>query len=69
MQYVNRIILTAFSFVLLGLSGAAQGSTKEINYEGLKIIFKKTPKEDINAFSFLAERSLNNLMAKILFEL
>ena len=31
----------AFCLVLAGYAGMAQSDTKEINYEGLKIIFKK----------------------------
>ena len=59
MQYINRIMLSALSFVLLGAGAAAQGGTKEINYEGLKIIFKKTPKEVITASLFIKGGTAN----------
>jgi len=59
MKYINRFIITCFCFVLVSHTGTAQSSTKEINYEGLKIIFKKTPKQVITASLFIKGGSAN----------
>ena len=51
------IIITLLVSVATG--AFAQGSTKEINYEGLKIIFKKTPKEVVTASFFVRGGTAN----------
>jgi zinc protease len=51
---------TVFVFCLLACAGAlAQNGTREINYEGLKIIFKKTPKEVVTASLFIKGGTAN----------
>lgn len=59
MKYINRITAIACCLVLAGYAGMAQSDTKEINYEGLKIIFKKTPKEVITASLFVKGGTAN----------
>ncbi|MEO5683607.1 MAG: pitrilysin family protein [Chitinophagaceae bacterium] len=59
MQYINRFIVVTFCFALTCHAGLAQSSTKEINYEGLKIIFKKTPKEVVTASLFIKGGTAN----------
>ena len=59
MKYINRSIIVACSFVLAAGTVRAQSSTKEINYEGLKIIFKKTPKQVITASLFIKGGTAN----------
>jgi zinc protease len=52
--------ITVFVFCLLACMGVvAQNGTKEINYEGLKIIFKKTPKEVVTASLFIKGGTAN----------
>ncbi|HTL08683.1 MAG TPA: pitrilysin family protein [Chitinophagaceae bacterium] len=58
MKY-NRIIIVGYCLLLLGGSALAQSNTREINYEGLKIIFKKTPKQVITASLFIKGGSAN----------
>jgi zinc protease len=51
---------SVFVFCLLAYTGAvAQNGTREINYEGLKIIFKKTPKEVVTASLFIKGGTAN----------
>jgi zinc protease len=51
---------TVFVFCLLACAGAmAQNGTREINYEGLKIIFKKTLKEVVTASLFIKGGTAN----------
>src|SRR5450432_3894624 len=59
MRYITHFILTAFCFVLISAAALAQGDTKEINYEGLKIIFKKTPKEVVTTSLFIKGGTAN----------
>ena len=59
MKYITRFIITSFCFVLVSHTGMAQSNTKEINYEGLKIIFKKTPKQVITASLFIKGGTAN----------
>ncbi|MFT3933694.1 MAG: pitrilysin family protein [Chitinophagaceae bacterium] len=59
MKYINRVISISFCFVAISIAGIAQSNTKEINYEGLKIIFKKTPKEVVTASLFIKGGSAN----------
>ena len=59
MQYIHRVLLIAFGAMLAAQAGNAQANTKEINYEGLKIIFKKTPKEVITASLFIKGGTAN----------
>jgi len=58
MKPIHHLIL-----ILLCLSVAAgsfaQGNTKEINYEGLKIIYKKTPKQVVTASLFIKGGTAN----------
>ncbi|MBS1916987.1 MAG: insulinase family protein [Bacteroidetes bacterium] len=39
--------------ILVTVSSFAQGSTKEVNYEGLKVIIKRVPKEVVTASLFI----------------
>jgi zinc protease len=59
MTYTKRIVILVCSLVLTGVAVTAQSNTKEINYEGLKIIFKKTPKEVITASLFIKGGTAN----------
>ena len=59
MKYINRFIATACCLVLVCYTGAAQSNTKEINYEGLKVIFKKTSKQVITASLFIKGGTAN----------
>ena len=53
------LILVAVELCSLPLAAGAQSTTREINYEGLKIIFKKTPKEVITASLFIKGGTAN----------
>jgi len=58
MKPIQSVILILL-FVSAATGAIAQGSTKEINYEGLKIIFKKTPKEVVTASFFVRGGTAN----------
>jgi len=58
MKPIQSVILILL-FVSAATGVIAQGSTKEINYEGLKIIFKKTPKEVVTASFFVRGGTAN----------
>jgi len=59
MKYSNQFIVIAFCLLITGNATLAQSNTKEINYEGLKIIFKKTPKQVITASLFIKGGTAN----------
>jgi zinc protease len=56
---MKRIAIMVGSLLLAGVAVTAQSNTKEINYEGLKIIFKKTPKQVITASLFIKGGTAN----------
>jgi len=58
MKRIHQLTVIVFS-LLLFTDIAAQTGTKEINYEGLKIIFKKTPKEVVTASLFIKGGTAN----------
>src|SRR5664279_2890905 len=58
MKHIHQGILTAFCLIA-GAAAFAQSNTKEINYEGLKIIFKKTPKEVVTVSFFVKGGTAN----------
>ncbi len=53
MKKIFQYILFISAGSMMVLDSAAQSNTKEINYEGLKIIFKKTPKDVVTASLFV----------------
>ena len=59
MKRIHQFTLTIFCLVLVAAGALAQSGTKEINYEGLKIIFKKTPKEVVTASLFIKGGTAN----------
>lgn len=58
MKRICQLTLTVF-FLVIAASAFAQSSTKEIDYEGLKIIFKRTPKEVVTATLFVKGGTAN----------
>ncbi|MEP6748315.1 MAG: pitrilysin family protein [Bacteroidota bacterium] len=63
MKNIHQLILTVFC-VAVAAGSFAQSGTKEINYEGLKIIFKKTPKEVVTASLFIKGGTANVIEAQ-----
>ncbi len=59
MKYIHRRIPLFFCVLLATAGSFAQNGTKEINYEGLKIIYKKTPKEVVTASLFIKGGTAN----------
>ncbi len=58
MKRIHHIAsLIVLTFVTV--AGFAQSNTKEINYEGLKIIYKKTPKQVVTASLFIKGGTAN----------
>jgi zinc protease len=53
MKNFSKIYQLLIAGILITVSVAAQSNTKEINYEGLKIILKKVPKEVVTASLFI----------------
>jgi len=53
MKRIILLIIIAGACCLPAVRSFAQSNTKEINYEGLKIIFKKTPKDVVTASLFI----------------
>jgi len=48
-----KIYLVSFLGMIITLGATAQSNTNEVNYEGLKIIIKKVPKEVVTASLFI----------------
>lgn len=59
MKKVQYVVTALLLFCLSAAQALAQGATKEINYEGLKIIFKKTPKDVVTASLFIRGGTAN----------
>src|SRR5271170_6075920 len=53
MKNFSKIYQLLVAGILITVSAAAQSNTKEINYEGLKIILKKVPKEVVTVSLFI----------------
>lgn len=59
MKYINQLTLVIFILAMCPVISSAQSGTRELNYEGLKIIFKKTPKEVVTASLFIRGGTAN----------
>jgi zinc protease len=59
MKRIQQLVFIIFCLLSFTAVSMAQTGTKEINYEGLKIIFKKTPKEVVTASLFIKGGTAN----------
>src|ERR1700712_4573539 len=59
MKLIYQFALTVLCLSAFAAVTQAQSNTKEINYEGLKIIYKKTPKEVVTASLFVKGGTAN----------
>jgi zinc protease len=59
MKYLIQFVLSVCTIVMVTGGGIAQSNTKELNVDGLKVIFKKTPKQVVTASLFIKGGTAN----------
>jgi zinc protease len=59
MKYIIPFVMSVCVILMVTGAGSAQSNTKEINVDGLKVIFKKTPKQVVTASLFIKGGTAN----------